>query len=141
MFTKYIFFPDRSRTQTTEFVCLFCKIPGTGASESNRHAILLFTETCDTANDCSPYGVCTFSDAVRHHICVCLPGYAGDGYNCNETSPYNETGDGNSPTPVCLFGVCWCPSGHELQNNSCVGKEEQTTQGSTDGDTQRNYDA
>lgn len=83
--------------------------------------------------------MCTFSDAVHHHICVCLPGYTGDGYNCSDTSLYNETGDGNSTAPSCLFGVCWCPSGYELQDSTCVGKEEQPAEEATDGDIQCNY--
>lgn len=98
--------------------------------------LVIARETCNTANDCSPYGVCTFNDAVQHHICVCLPGYTGDGYNCYNTSPYNETGDGNAPAPSCLFGVCWCPTGYELQDNTCVGKEEQSAEEATDGDVQ-----
>jgi len=105
----------------------------------NAHIILLFTETCDTASDCSPYGACTFSDAVDHHICVCLPGYIGDGYNCYDASLYNETGDGSSPVPSCLFNLCWCPSGFELQGKTCVRGEGQPAEETTDGDVQCNY--
>lgn len=98
--------------------------------------ILLFTETCDTANDCSPYGVCTFSGVDDRHVCACLPGYTGDGYNCYST--YNETGDGDSPVPSCFFEVCWCPSGYDLQDNTCVVKERQVAEETTDGDVECN---
>lgn len=91
-------------------------------------------ETCDTANDCSPYGVCTFSNASDHHVCVCLPGYTGDGYNCYGATLYNETDDGVLPDPSCVLGVCWCPSGYELQDDTCVGKETQVTEETTNGD-------
>jgi nidogen (entactin) len=108
-----------------------------GTPYNNIIMILLFTETCDTANDCSPYGICTFSNASDHHVCICLPGYTGDGYNCYVTSQYNETDDEESPDPSCLLGVCWCPSGYELQDDTCVWKEKVTEE-MTDGDTECN---
>ncbi|KAJ9588281.1 hypothetical protein L9F63_018354, partial [Diploptera punctata] len=75
-------------------------------------------ETCDIAEDCSQYGVCTFNDAVGYYVCECLSGYTGDGYTCNET--------GVSPTPSCLLGLCWCPAGYEIQNEEICVKIERT---------------
>ncbi|XP_050738868.1 nidogen-like isoform X2 [Eriocheir sinensis] len=37
-------------------------------------------ETCETARNCSPYGVCIIvGDEYR---CQCMPGFTGDGYSC-----------------------------------------------------------
>ena len=109
-----------------------------GTPYINILVILLVTETCDTANDCSPYGVCNFSSTSGLHVCVCLPGYTGDGYNCYSAALYNETGDGVSTDPNCLFGVCWCPPEHELQNDTCVGKARKVAEEMTDGDVECN---
>ncbi|KAJ4430235.1 hypothetical protein ANN_22447, partial [Periplaneta americana] len=81
-------------------------------------------ESCDTANDCSPYGACIFSDIVNNYICVCVPGYSGDGYSCYESPTHNETDDGDLPIPSCYFGTCDCPSGYDVQGQICVPKED-----------------
>ncbi|KAK7069005.1 Calcium ion binding [Halocaridina rubra] len=38
-------------------------------------------ESCGTARNCSPYGVCTKTDTG--YVCECLPGFTGDGYTCD----------------------------------------------------------
>lgn len=41
-------------------------------------------ESCGTARNCSPYGVCTKKNTG--YVCECLPGFTGDGYTCDVSS-------------------------------------------------------
>ncbi|XP_064121495.1 nidogen-like isoform X2 [Macrobrachium nipponense] len=41
-------------------------------------------ESCGTARNCSPYGVC--SKKNTGYVCECLPGFTGDGYTCDVSS-------------------------------------------------------
>ncbi|XP_069687047.1 nidogen [Periplaneta americana] len=95
-------------------------------------------ESCDTANDCSPYGACIFSDIVNNYICVCVPGYSGDGYSCYESPTHNETDDGDLPIPSCYFGTCDCPSGYDVQGQICVPKEDISNESTNENEVSCN---
>ena len=47
------------------------------------------TVPCNVADNCSPFAVCTLDvEKVeeRIYVCICLPGYVGDGYSCTAES-------------------------------------------------------
>ena len=94
----------------------------------------LSTETCDIAEDCSQFGVCTYNEVLGYNSCLCLPGYTGDGYTCTEASLDNETDV--APTPSCILDMCWCPKGYELQNDEVCVKIEGTDETSDGGESQ-----
>ncbi|XP_043266975.1 nidogen isoform X2 [Venturia canescens] len=78
--------------------------------------------TCDLANNCSPYGICAYDSDRQGHICICHPGYVGDGYTCYPETD-STTGQSEPPKPRCHDGMCWCPRGWEHRNDMCVPAE------------------
>ncbi|XP_067009862.1 nidogen isoform X2 [Anabrus simplex] len=79
-------------------------------------------DTCDIANNCSPFATCYYNENTGSHACACLPGYQGDGYSCVDDTLLNNTDW--APSPTCLLGVCWCPSEYEIIGSSCVLRNE-----------------
>ncbi|XP_029175625.1 nidogen-2 isoform X4 [Nylanderia fulva] len=82
--------------------------------------------SCNEEDNCSPYGLCSFDGNRKKHVCVCMPGYVGDGYTCYSESDTTTTTD-EPPQPQCLIEVCWCPSGWEFHNHACVRQEGEYT--------------
>lgn len=72
-------------------------------------------------SNCSEYSICT--ETTSGLLCVCAPGYHGDGYICIEDERENPI-DEPPPQPSCLVGTCWCPQGWELVQSVCVPKEQ-----------------
>ncbi|XP_043265975.1 nidogen isoform X2 [Colletes gigas] len=79
--------------------------------------------SCEVEDNCSPHGVCSFIG--DKHVCVCLPGYLGDGYTCALEIDVTTTDE--PPKPQCLEEMCWCPDGWEYRNNECMRQEEEET--------------
>lgn len=75
---------------------------------------------------------------MQQYYCVCLPGYAGDGYNCTlDIQPTTEA-DGRT-LQICRQGICWCPTGYaaERDSNYCAPIEiitETVSEASTIGE-------
>ncbi|XP_070519131.1 nidogen isoform X2 [Cardiocondyla obscurior] len=80
---------------------------------------------CNEEDNCSPYGLCSFDGNRKKHVCVCMPGYVGDGYTCYSESDVTTTDE--PPQPQCVVGVCWCPNGWEFRNHACVRQEGEYT--------------
>ncbi|XP_076628478.1 nidogen isoform X5 [Colletes latitarsis] len=76
--------------------------------------------SCEVEDNCSPNGICSFIE--DKHVCVCLPGYLGDGYTCALEIDVTTTDE--PPKPQCLEEMCWCPDGWEYRNNECMRQEE-----------------
>ncbi|CAG2055236.1 unnamed protein product [Timema podura] len=94
------------------------------------------SESCDQANDCSVYGACTLDATSDKYVCVCLPGYLGDGYYCVDSELHsNYTGSG-VPVPTCVLGICWCPEGYDLQGQNSCAKKSDYEDPVTDTDTE-----
>jgi len=51
--------------------------------------------------------------------------FAGDGYTCY--SEFDVTTTDEPPRPQCLIGVCWCPSGWDYRNHTCIRQEGEYT--------------
>ncbi|XP_070160368.1 nidogen isoform X1 [Polyergus mexicanus] len=82
--------------------------------------------SCNEEDNCSSYGLCSFDGNRKKHVCVCMPGYVGDGYTCYSESDITTTTD-EPPQPQCLMELCWCPSGWEFRNHACVRLEGEST--------------
>ncbi|XP_018054137.1 PREDICTED: nidogen-2 isoform X4 [Atta colombica] len=80
---------------------------------------------CNEEDNCSSYGLCISDGNKKKHVCVCMPGYVGDGYTCYSESDVTTTDE--PPQPQCVVGVCWCPSGWEFRNRACVRQEGEYT--------------
>ncbi|XP_018362024.1 PREDICTED: nidogen-2 isoform X2 [Trachymyrmex cornetzi] len=80
---------------------------------------------CNEEDNCSPYGLCISDGNKKKHVCVCMPGYVGDGYTCYSESDVTTTDE--PPQPQCVVGVCWCPIGWEFRNRACVRQEGEYT--------------
>ncbi|XP_018315632.1 nidogen-2 isoform X2 [Mycetomoellerius zeteki] len=80
---------------------------------------------CNEEDNCSPYGLCISDGNKKKHVCVCMPGYVGDGYTCYSESDVTTTDE--PPQPQCVVGVCWCPNGWEFRNRACVRQEGEYT--------------
>ncbi|XP_018351269.1 PREDICTED: nidogen-2 isoform X2 [Trachymyrmex septentrionalis] len=80
---------------------------------------------CNEEDNCSQYGLCISDGNKKKHVCVCMPGYVGDGYTCYSESDVTTTDE--PPQPQCVVGVCWCPSGWEFRNRACVRQEGEYT--------------
>ncbi|KAK0096570.1 hypothetical protein PV326_005114 [Microctonus aethiopoides] len=89
-------------------------------------------DPCNLANNCSPQGVCTYNIDRQAHICVCLPGFIGDGYTCTKQSEIVATVE-ERPTPQCDIGMCWCLPGWELRDNACVRPNRDDNDRTTHG--------
>ncbi|XP_034945839.1 nidogen isoform X2 [Chelonus insularis] len=76
-------------------------------------------DPCNLANNCSPQGTCTYDTDRQHHICICLPGFVGDGYTCYAQSEVTGSTE-EPPTPHCEAEMCWCPPEWEFRDNVCV---------------------
>ncbi|XP_076239485.1 nidogen isoform X2 [Calliopsis andreniformis] len=80
--------------------------------------------SCDVDDNCSTNAICNFDEDTQKHICVCLPGYTGDGWNtCDPETDVTTTDE--PPKPQCLKEMCWCPTGWDYRNNECVLQEEE----------------
>ncbi|XP_011138379.1 nidogen-2 isoform X2 [Harpegnathos saltator] len=78
--------------------------------------------TCNEEDNCSPYAFCSFEKDRKNHVCICMPGYVGDGYTCYAESDVTTTDA--PPQPQCVLDMCWCPDGWYFHNNACVRREE-----------------
>ncbi|XP_012271445.1 nidogen-2 isoform X2 [Orussus abietinus] len=81
-------------------------------------------ESCDVANNCSPYGSCSYNGDRGLYVCVCLPGYVGDGYTCYTEAEAATTVQPIDERPQCVMGTCWCSPGWDYRNNVCVKIDE-----------------
>ncbi|XP_057336522.1 nidogen-like isoform X4 [Microplitis mediator] len=89
-------------------------------------------DPCNLANNCSPQGMCTYDTDKQTHICICLPGYVGDGYTCyvksqvtsmTEKSPSSSSS--SSISPRCdNEGMCWCLPGYEFRDDNCYKSDK-----------------
>ncbi|XP_012540615.1 nidogen isoform X3 [Monomorium pharaonis] len=93
---------------------------------------------CNEEDNCSPYGLCSFDGNRKKHVCVCMPGYIGDGYTCYSESDVTTT-DG-PPQPQCVVGVCWCPNGWEFRDYACVRQEGEQYEHTTVDYKMRDYE-
>ncbi|KAG7213656.1 hypothetical protein KM043_002901 [Ampulex compressa] len=96
-----------------------------GFEETDQGCYPIQHGSCDVEDNCSPYGLCSFDGDRQKHVCICLPGYVGDGYTCYSETDATTTDE--PPRPQCLIGMCWCPTGWEYRNNDCVKQEGEYT--------------
>ncbi|XP_018401818.1 PREDICTED: nidogen-2 isoform X2 [Cyphomyrmex costatus] len=96
-----------------------------GFEEAEQGCSLSQHAPCNEEDNCSPYGLCISDGNKKKHVCVCMPGYVGDGYTCYSESDVTTTDE--PPQPQCVVGVCWCPSGWEFRNRACVRQEGEYT--------------
>ncbi|XP_014478375.1 PREDICTED: nidogen-2 isoform X2 [Dinoponera quadriceps] len=78
--------------------------------------------TCNEDDNCSPFAFCSSGGDRKGHVCVCMPGYIGDGYTCYSEADVTTTDA--PPQPECLLEMCWCPDGWYFHNNACVRRGE-----------------
>lgn len=115
-------------------------LPGFVNTESGCYAV---EENCNVANICSPNGNCTFDQSRRNYICICSPGFIGDGYTCypkeikrnttitTVTSATTATTAAPTattevaPEPTCIMGVCWCPGKWKHRDSKCVQTDKE----------------
>lgn len=83
--------------------------------------------SCHIENNCSPYGICSISQQTNEYSCSCLPGYYGDGYNCQQIPETTTKGEEEPVTQYCFNGECSCPDGFSLIEGSEYCSPESTT--------------
>ncbi|XP_017793749.1 PREDICTED: nidogen-2 [Habropoda laboriosa] len=94
-----------------------------GYQDTEEGCYPLVRGSCDVEDNCSQYGICNLDPETQTHVCICIPGFVGDGYTCY--SDGDETTTDVPPRPQCAEEVCWCPRGWEYRNNECVLQEEK----------------
>ncbi|XP_032672473.1 nidogen isoform X2 [Odontomachus brunneus] len=77
---------------------------------------------CNEEDNCSPAAFCSFDGDKKNHVCICMPGYVGDGYTCYSESDVTTTDA--PPQPQCVLEMCWCSDGWYFHNNACVRRGE-----------------
>eukprot|EP01116_Phalansterium_solitarium_P016693 TRINITY_DN3934_c0_g4_i1.p1 TRINITY_DN3934_c0_g4~~TRINITY_DN3934_c0_g4_i1.p1 ORF type:complete len:1074 (-),score=236.00 TRINITY_DN3934_c0_g4_i1:25-3246(-) len=80
---------------------------------------------CDRDNGgCSPWASCQHPHNDTSDLkCTCLPGFAGDGFSCDDLDECAENNGGCAPEAVCFNVVggrnCMCPRGLEGNGLTC----------------------
>ncbi|XP_076380704.1 nidogen isoform X1 [Megalopta genalis] len=77
---------------------------------------------CEVENNCSSNAICILNED-KPVVCMCLPGFLGDGYTCQPETDVSTT---DTPQPQCLQNRCWCPGGWEYRDYECVRQEEES---------------
>lgn len=78
--------------------------------------------TCDVDDNCHKNATCEWSEEKMHHICICMHGFAGDGFKC---SKIDES---------CTTNPSLCGNHATCEYNESIGKSECKCEPHYEGD-------
>ncbi|CAI5446030.1 unnamed protein product [Caenorhabditis angaria] len=85
---------------------------------------------CKHNNDCSEHADC-IDIQPNSHLCVCTPGFIGDGKMCDDIDECSLEGMCDSANSACVNTIgafkCVCNEGFELDGHVCVPSVKSTT--------------
>lgn len=84
---------------------LFFLFPHSKLSALLGDGIVCVEDTCDIADNCSPYGSCLFDPEGEVYYCACNPGFSGDGYDCVPEGTTCDVIDNCHPNAQCTFDL------------------------------------